>query len=347
MAKSRYPGFVPASHYVTVVDEGSFSHAGLAKAGIQPVVEALNVGSPTTVPVTFDDYEAKFCQALKGGGNPPCRVHLSSTNGQMAVRLCDKLNEPGTVVVVKDAHEALARSKEFCTCARNKPDETRKKCARKVKSGNLSGIASLASLATTTPEVFTPQQAAQGMLKRYSSPKVAAEMAWHHAMSHDEADARRKYWEQVNAEIRRAGGVHGLGSDVSLYLPMEQSEGIQPDGTFTIARAHFQVYMPDNNHWAQNHRRLTFASLQGRLSVAIEYADGRAHPWYAGTTPDNLVTALYSAKVDRKGGVDFWLKEIGSGFYSADSVDLALYLPAELYSQLKVWLDSKLERGFN
>lgn len=130
---TRYPGFVPSSHYVTVVDSGSFANAGLAKAGIQPVVEGLSIGTPTTQPLQFDDYEAKFCQALKGGGNPPCRVHLSSTNGQMAVRLCDKLNEPGTVVAVKDAHEALARSKEFCTCARNKPDETRKKCARKVR----------------------------------------------------------------------------------------------------------------------------------------------------------------------------------------------------------------------
>lgn len=132
MARSNFPGFVASSHYVTVVDSGSFNNAGLAKAGITPVTEALAMDSATTVPVGFDDYEKKFCQALKGGGNPPCRTHLSSLNGQMAVRLCDKLDEPGTLVPVANALEALDRSREFCKCARHKPDGVRKKCARKV-----------------------------------------------------------------------------------------------------------------------------------------------------------------------------------------------------------------------
>lgn len=115
------------------IDSGSFANAAVAKAGFEPVRQALAEDSATTVPLGFEDYEAKYCQALKGGGKPPCRVHLTSMNGStMAVRLCDKLNGEGTVMPVKDAAEALAVSKRFCKCSGGKPDAVRKKCARKV-----------------------------------------------------------------------------------------------------------------------------------------------------------------------------------------------------------------------
>ena len=45
------------------------------------------------------------------------------------------------------------------------------------------------------------------MLKRYSAPRVAAEMAWDHACSHPEASSARLYWTAVNRYIMEKGRV--------------------------------------------------------------------------------------------------------------------------------------------
>ena len=47
----------------------------------------------------------------------------------------------------------------------------------------------------------SPQEAAQGMLQRYSRPTVAAEMAHWHAMDYPEGSEQRLYWEEVRKNI--------------------------------------------------------------------------------------------------------------------------------------------------
>jgi hypothetical protein len=54
----------------------------------------------------------------------------------------------------------------------------------------------------------TPAEIAAGMLKRYSTPKVALEMAQLHA--HD--SARREHWDAVAREIMRQADLHVDGS---------------------------------------------------------------------------------------------------------------------------------------
>lgn len=193
----------------TIIDEGSFSTAALAKAGHDLVREALAADAPSTVQLQVDDYELKQCQLTKGEKMPECRVHVTSTGGtSMALRLCDKVGGEGNVVPVANAQEALEVARKFCKCAKGKAVKVRAKCGKKVaQSGGLGNVS------TSTNEVFTPEQAAQGMLKRYSTPKVAAEMAHWHAMDYREGDPRRIYWETVSRLIPRSGGqVHVVGA---------------------------------------------------------------------------------------------------------------------------------------
>lgn len=44
-----------------------------------------------------------------------------------------------------------------------------------------------------------PEVAAATMLKRYSSPYIAAEMAHFHGMDYAEGTDNRKYWERVKS----------------------------------------------------------------------------------------------------------------------------------------------------
>ena len=53
----------------------------------------------------------------------------------------------------------------------------------------------------------SPQDAAAGMLKRYSSPKKALEMAHFHMCDYNPDDARRRYWRTVKEEIKKQSGV--------------------------------------------------------------------------------------------------------------------------------------------
>jgi hypothetical protein len=46
-------------------------------------------------------------------------------------------------------------------------------------------------------------ETARRMLSRYSSPKVAAEMAHFHAMDHPPGSTKRSYWQRVRDEILR------------------------------------------------------------------------------------------------------------------------------------------------
>lgn len=118
------------------IDEGSFTGATLAKVGHDLVRESLSLdNSATTSALAVEDYEKKVCQALKGGGVPDCRVHVTSMNGNtMALRLCDKIDGKGTVVPVRDAADALATARKFCKCAKKKSTGVREKCARKVST---------------------------------------------------------------------------------------------------------------------------------------------------------------------------------------------------------------------
>lgn len=188
----------------TVIDEGSFNNATLAKAGHDLVREGLSIeGAAATQPLAVEDYESKYCQATKGGKMPECRVHVTSANGtSMALRLCDKVDGDGTVVPVKDAADALATARKFCKCARNKPVGVRAKCARKMP-GALNGIG---DLSTSAMEMFTPPQAAANMVKRYGAQEPAAQHAQQHAMQYPRGDPRRVYWESVDQLIKR--GVH-------------------------------------------------------------------------------------------------------------------------------------------
>jgi hypothetical protein len=48
-----------------------------------------------------------------------------------------------------------------------------------------------------------PELAAESMLKRYSSPRVALEMAHWHRADYREGTDPYEYWTQVLAELRR------------------------------------------------------------------------------------------------------------------------------------------------
>lgn len=60
-----------------------------------------------------------------------------------------------------------------------------------------------AAVVRENPERLTPRAAAEGMLRRYSSAKIAAEMAHLHGMDYPAGSAQRRYWEQVKTEIAR------------------------------------------------------------------------------------------------------------------------------------------------
>jgi hypothetical protein len=49
----------------------------------------------------------------------------------------------------------------------------------------------------------SPEKAARGMLRRYSSAKVAGEMAHFHACDYRVGDERRTYWEAVKSEMKK------------------------------------------------------------------------------------------------------------------------------------------------
>jgi hypothetical protein len=49
----------------------------------------------------------------------------------------------------------------------------------------------------------SPKEAAEGMLKRYSSARVASEMAHFHACDYRDGDERRAYWEAVKVEMAK------------------------------------------------------------------------------------------------------------------------------------------------
>jgi hypothetical protein len=51
------------------------------------------------------------------------------------------------------------------------------------------------------------EETAQRMLVRYSTPKVAREMAFWHAMDHVYGSAGRIFWDAVYQEIRKSGEV--------------------------------------------------------------------------------------------------------------------------------------------
>lgn len=186
----------------TVIDEGSFSNATLAKAGHDLVREGLSIeGEARTQPLAVEDYEVKYCQATKGGKMPECRVHVTSANGtSMALRLCDKVDGDGTVVPVRDAADALATARKFCKCARNKPVGVRAKCARKMP-GALSGTG---ELSTSVMEVYPPERLAPAMVMKHGGKEAAAEVARASAVKYPSNDVRRIYWESVHQLIRRS-----------------------------------------------------------------------------------------------------------------------------------------------
>ncbi|TAL42412.1 MAG: GNAT family N-acetyltransferase [Salinibacterium sp.] len=195
----------------TIIDQGSFSHALLAKAGSEAVTSSLNIeGTASTQPVGFEAYETAPCKLFKTPGQkvapehkrPPCQVQLTATEDgtSMAVRLCD--DGKGTVAPVKSVDEAKQVIDRYCKCARNKPASTRVKCAR--KTVGLSG--DRGELSTSVMEVYPPERLAPTMVKKYGNKEAAAAAAQQSAMNYPSGDVHRIYWESVHQLIRR--GVH-------------------------------------------------------------------------------------------------------------------------------------------
>lgn len=57
-----------------------------------------------------------------------------------------------------------------------------------------------------------PSEIAAGMLSRYSSPRVALEMAYAHSHDGREGSPTYKHWQSVAKEIQRQAGIGPDGS---------------------------------------------------------------------------------------------------------------------------------------